>query len=102
MEEWQSTFRGIAAEAGLALQPATILSHLRQTQQQRHDPPASTSGSAEEVSALKQRESQLQIQLMEKMLENMELRKHLQTAKAAAEPNVVQVEQVSQFVYADA
>jgi len=28
---------------------------------------------------------------MEKILENMELRRHLQAAKAAAEPNVVQV-----------
>lgn len=75
----------------MALEPRLILSHLRQTQLQRHDAPASTSGTGEDVSAWKQRESQLQVQLMEKILENLELRKHLQTAKAAAEPNVVQV-----------
>lgn len=69
-----------------------MLLHVRQMHQQRQDPSTLTSGSADEVSALKQRESQLQVQLMDKMLENMELRKHLQTAKAAAEPNVVQVE----------
>lgn len=68
-----------------------VLSHLRQHHQHRQDRPAGSSTSAEEVTVLKQRESQLQVQLMEKIMENMELRKHLQTAKAAAEPNVVQV-----------
>lgn len=91
LEEWTNTFRGVATEAGVALEPSAILLHLRQAQPQRHDALASTSGSGDEVSAWKQRESQLQVQLMEKILENMELRKHLQTAKAAAEPNVVQV-----------
>jgi len=63
--------------------------------QQTHQQPATstTSGntSTEDISVLRQRESQLQAQLMEKILENMELRRHLQASKAAAEPNVVQV-----------
>ncbi|KAA6410718.1 MAG: hypothetical protein FRX49_13830, partial [Trebouxia sp. A1-2] len=90
LQEWRNAFQSIAANAGLALEPTALLAHLQQTHQQ----PATTNSSGntptEDMSVLRQRESQLQAQLMEKILENMELRRHLQAAKAAAEPNVVQ------------
>ncbi len=91
LQQWHSAFQSIAANAGISLEPSAVLAHLQQT----HQPPAATvtagSTASEDTSALRQRESQLQAQLMEKILENMELRRHLQAAKAAAEPNVVQV-----------
>ena len=91
LEDWQNTFQSIASNAGLPLEPATLLAHLQQTHQQPAAAASASSSTAEDVAALRQRESQLQAQLMEKILENMELRRHLQSAKAAAEPAVVQV-----------
>ena len=95
LHEWHNAFQGIAANAGVPLEPNAVLTHL----QQMHQQPAATvttGGTAtEDISVLRHRESQLQAQLMEKILENMELRRHLQAAKAAAEPNVVQVHYVS-------
>lgn len=91
LQEWHSVFQGIAANAGLPLDPAAILSHLQRTHHQAPATVAPGSTATEDISQLRQRESQLQAQLMEKILENMELRRHLQAAKAAAEPNVVQV-----------
>jgi len=90
LQECRIAFQSIAANAGLALEPTALLAHLQQTHQQ---PATTTTGNTptEDISILRQRESQLQAQLMEKILENMELRRHLQAAKAAAEPNVVQV-----------
>ena len=67
------------------------MAHLQQTHQQPAVAASASSNAAEDVAALRQRESQLQAQLMDKILENMELRRHLQSAKAAAEPAVVQV-----------
>lgn len=94
LQEWHSVFQGIAANAGLPLDPAAILSHLQRTHHQAPATVAPGSTATEDISQLRQRESQLQAQLMEKILENMELRRHLQAAKAAAEPNVVQVRQL--------
>ncbi|KAL3140894.1 hypothetical protein ABBQ32_005426 [Trebouxia sp. C0010 RCD-2024] len=94
LQEWHSVFQGVAANAGLPLDPAAILSHLQQTHQQAPATIAAGSTASEDISQLRQRESQLQAQLMEKILENMELRRHLHAAKAAAEPNVVQVRQL--------
>lgn len=91
LQAWHSVFQGVAANAGLPLEPAAILSHLQQTHQQAPATIAPGSTAPEDISQLRQRESQLQAQLMEKILENMELRRHLHAAKAAAEPNVVQV-----------
>ena len=91
LQEWHSVFQGVAANAGLPLDPAAILSYLQQTHQQAPASVAPGSTAPEDISQLRQRESQLQAQLMEKILENMELRRHLQAAKAAAEPNIVQV-----------
>lgn len=91
LQEWHNTFQSIAANAGLPVEPATLLMHLQQTHQQPAATVTAGSTATEDISVLRQRESQLQAQLMEKILENMELRRHLHAAKAAAEPNVVQV-----------
>ncbi len=90
LQEWRNAFQSIAANAGLALEPTALLAHLQQTHQQPATTTSSGNTPTEDTSILRQRESQLQAQLMEKILENMELRRHLQAAKAAAEPNVVQ------------
>lgn len=94
LQEWRNAFQSIAANAGLALEPTALLAHLQQTHQQPATTTSSGNTPTEDISVLRQRESQLQAQLMEKILENMELRRHLQAAKAAAEPNVVQVRQL--------
>lgn len=94
LQEWHNTFQSIAANAGLPVEPATLLMHLQQTHQQPAATVTAGSTATEDISVLRQRESQLQAQLMEKILENMELRRHLHAAKAAAEPNVVQVRQL--------
>ena len=91
LQEWRNAFQSIAANAGLALEPTALLAHLQQTHQQPATTTTSGNTPTEDISILRQRESQLQAQLMEKILENIELRRHLQAAKAAAEPNVVQV-----------
>ena len=91
LQEWRNAFQSIAANAGLALEPSALLAHLQQTHQQPATTTTSGNTPTEDISVLRQRESQLQAQLMEKILENMELRRHLQASKAAAEPNVVQV-----------
>ena len=97
LQAWHSVFQGVAANAGIPLEPAAILAHLQQTHQQAPASVAPGSTATEDISHLRQRESQLQAQLMEKILENMELRRHLQSAKAAAEPNVVQVGCLNHF-----
>ena len=91
LQEWHNAFQSIAAKSGLPLEPTALLAHLQQTHHQPTTAVTAGSTATEDVNVLKQRESQLQAQLMEKILENMELRRHLQAAKAAAEPNVVQV-----------
>lgn len=48
----------------------------------------------EEVKTLRRREAALQLQLAERKLEGAELRKELNTAWAAADPNVVQLKQL--------
>ena len=91
LQEWHNAFQSIAAKSGLPLEPTALLAHLQQSHHQPATAVPAGSTATEDVNVLKQRESQLQAQLMEKILENMELRRHLQAAKAAAEPNVVQV-----------
>ena len=45
----------------------------------------------EDVATVRQRESTLQVQLAERNLENIELRRHAHTAQQYADPNIAQV-----------
>ncbi|KAG2442105.1 hypothetical protein HYH02_009594 [Chlamydomonas schloesseri] len=91
-DRWRSAFREVAAVLGLAVggrdpDTHTVLESVRRLK-------ASDTSAQEELRKLRRRDAALQMQLADRNLEALELRRELAAAAAAAEPSVVQLKQL--------
>mmetsp|Transcript_23737 Transcript_23737/g.52082 ORF Transcript_23737/g.52082 Transcript_23737/m.52082 type:complete len:347 (+) Transcript_23737:93-1133(+) len=92
-DRWRTAFKEIAALCGFPAGPGRepdIPSVVEAVQRIK----TAEQSLQEEVKLLRKREAGLQIQLAERNLEAVELRRGLQSAWAAADPNVIQLKQL--------
>ncbi|PNW81228.1 hypothetical protein CHLRE_07g347350v5 [Chlamydomonas reinhardtii] len=91
-DRWRVAVRDIAGVLGLAVgnrdpDTHTVLESVRRLK-------ASDTSAQEELRKLRRRDAALQMQLADRSLEALELRRELASASAAAEPSVVQLKQL--------
>lgn len=90
IEEWKAALReGGGLDVRAVTDPTTAAAELRRVRtfaekQQQQQP-------SEDVSTLRQREAALQMQLAERNLENIELRRHAHVARQCSDPSIAQV-----------
>eukprot|EP00798_Chlamydomonas_sp_ICE-L_P017957 gene17957-24361_t len=92
-DKWRSAFKEVATVCGFSVQPgrepdiASVVESARRTR-------TSEQALQDESKQLRRTEASLNIQLAERNLEVVELRRDLSNAWAAADPNVVQLKQL--------
>lgn len=93
LDRWRSAFKDVAEACGFALPPAREqdLASIVEAVQRVN---ASERQLQEEVGQLRKREAALQIQLAERSMDNVELRRELASTWQAADPSIIQLKQL--------